>query len=377
MAKVAADNNSDRLVSLDAYRGFTMLMMVSAGMGMGGLLTHPQWGWLADQFTHRTWVGCTFWDLIQPSFMFIVGAAMPFSYANRQAKGQSFGRQLLHAILRAGLLIAIGVFLDSYADGRIYFQLIRVLQQIAIGYLIAFLLLPLGWAAQAVAVVLLLLGHTVAYVLYGQAFGYDPWLQPQSVGTLQNVGTYLDTVLHLRLSNGHYVTFNAISAAATILLGVLAGNLLRSGLPAGRKLAFLLLAGVAGLVIGWGLSGGDGWLPWQFEPLVPMIKRLWTSSFAIYAAGWTFLMLGLFYFLIDVLGFRWWSFPFVVVGMNSIAVYIVSALFTENVRRAVRLFVFLPSWLLPFEQVFIAIGMVAVFWLFCLWLYWHKIFIRL
>src|SRR5262249_35266656 len=151
---------------------------------------------------------------------------------------------------------------------------------------------------------------------------------------------------------GHYVTFNAISAAATILLGVLAGNLLRSGLPAGRKLAFLLIAGVAGLAIGWGLSGGNGWFPWQFQPLVPMIKRLWTSSFAIYAAGWTFLMLGLFYFLIDVLGFRWWSFPFVVVGMNSIAVYIVSALFTENVRRAVRLFVFLPSALVPFEPVF-------------------------
>src|SRR5207249_2423188 len=93
-----ANGNDGRLVSLDAYRGFVMLAMVSSGLGMGHLLTDPTWGWLADQFTHRDWVGCTFWDLIQPSFMLIVGVAMVLSFGQRA--GQPWGRQLFHVVKR-------------------------------------------------------------------------------------------------------------------------------------------------------------------------------------------------------------------------------------------------------------------------------------
>src|SRR5262245_23972484 len=104
--------SANRLVSLDAYRGFVMLAMVSSGLGMGMLLSDPTWGPLADQFRHRDWEGCTFWDLIQPSFMFIVGVAMAFSFAQRT--GQSFGWQLLHVVKRCLLLSAVGIFLDSF-----------------------------------------------------------------------------------------------------------------------------------------------------------------------------------------------------------------------------------------------------------------------
>src|SRR5947209_6820788 len=96
---------SKRLLSLDAYRGFTMLAMISAGLGLQSLRGHPSLGWLAHQVEHRTWEGCSFWDLIQPSFLFIVGVAMPFAFAIRETQGQSWGRQFGHALKRSLLLI--------------------------------------------------------------------------------------------------------------------------------------------------------------------------------------------------------------------------------------------------------------------------------
>src|SRR5262249_53411000 len=137
-------------------------------------LPAPNWYWLADQLRHREWEGCTFWDLIQPSFMFIVGAAMPFAFALRESQGHSWGRQLFHAVKRAGLLLLLGLFLDYYqrgvrrdlatlADIWEPVPLIRVLQQIAIGYLIAFPFLRLGPRIQAAMVVFLLAGHTAAF----------------------------------------------------------------------------------------------------------------------------------------------------------------------------------------------------------------------
>src|SRR5919109_1733343 len=137
---------ADRVYSIDAYRGFVMLAMISAGLGTKELArADHRWDWLAYQFDHPAWVGYSAWDLIQPSFMFIVGAAMPFAFAIRQARGDSWGKQFAHALKRALLLILIGIFLDSFQasnQDRVVVQFIRVLQQIAIGYVIAFLVLP-------------------------------------------------------------------------------------------------------------------------------------------------------------------------------------------------------------------------------------------
>lgn len=398
-------NENERLLSLDAYRGFTMLAMVSAGMGLAVYRNDPTWGWLADQFEHRQWVGCTFWDLIQPSFMFIVGVAMPFSFAIRQAKGEGWPLQFIHAVKRALLLVLIGVFLDSYYKGRIEVQFIRVLQQIAIGYLIAFLVLHLGPLVQGTTVFFLLAGHTTAYLLYGHDHGIDPWGTPAGNAPpyLDNFGVFLDKTLHLPLSVGHYVTFNAISSAGTILLGVLCGEMLRGPLSHGKKVLAMIVAGLIGLAAGWALSGGDGWLPVSFPALVPMIKRLWTASFALYAAGWTFLMLAAFYFLIEVANWRAWSFPFVVVGMNSIAIYVVAGLFTPFVRQSLYLVAGLardlsgygksdtvgsardlfvavrpadPNTPYAFHPVLQAALTVFCLWLFCFWLYRRKIFFK-
>src|SRR5262249_56233236 len=95
-----------------------MLAMISSGLGMAVLLKDPVWGPVAYQFEHVKWEGCTFWDLIQPSFMFIVGAAMPFAFAKRRQRGETWGQQFLHAARRSLLLIAIGVFLAIYPDQK-------------------------------------------------------------------------------------------------------------------------------------------------------------------------------------------------------------------------------------------------------------------
>ncbi len=359
--------NGDRLVSLDAYRGFVMLAMVSAGMGMGRLLNDPTWGWLARQLEHRAWEGCTFWDLIQPSFMFIVGVAMPFSLAKRE--GQTWGWQFLGVLRRCLSLVLLGIFLDTYTDNRFYLQFIRVLQQIAIGYLLAFFVYHLGSKVQFITAILLLAGHTAAYLIYANAMGMPPWRQGDPLNTRNNFGVYLDSLLHLEISRGGYVTFNAVSSTATILFGLLTGQLLRSGLTSLNKLAILTLVGLLGLAAGWLLSGGVGaWYP----PPVPMIKRLWTASFCLWAAGWTFLMLAFFYLVIDVIGFRWWSFPFIVVGMNSIAMYVIATLFRQPITRGIRLYFFNPdTW-----PVWTAVVVMLIEWWWCFFLYRRKVFFK-
>jgi heparan-alpha-glucosaminide N-acetyltransferase len=393
---------SSRLVSLDAYRGFIMLAMASGGLGLAGVARrNANWSSIADQFDHRAWEGCVFWDLIQPSFMFIVGVSMVLSSANRQGQGQSWPRLALHACKRASLLCLVGMFLDWYGDGRLYIQFIRVLQQIAIGYLIAFAVLPLGPKVQGVTAILLLVGHTAAFMIYGRLNGIDPW-QPDG-----NFGQRLDMLLHLPLSRGKYVTFNAISSAATILFGVLIGELLRSPASHGRKLGVLVGAGAAGLLVGFALSGGDERLV-SFPALVPMVKKLWTASFAVFAAGWTCWMLAFFYAIIEGLAFKAWAFPFVVVGMNSIAMYILAQIFGGNARRVANLIV--PpsrgdasdldkrhlSDLIPvvdFSNWHVAFGVdlrgwyltpllesvlvLSIFWLACYWLYRRQIFFKL
>jgi predicted acyltransferase len=361
----------ERLVSLDAFRGFTMLAMVSAGLGTAHLMNHPTWGCVADQLEHRDWIGCTAWDLIQPAFMFIVGVAMPFSFAQRRQRGESWGWQFLHVLKRAALLIAIGVFLDCFGSGKIVVQFIRVLQQIAIGYVLAFLVLHRGPIVQAMTAAIILVAHAAAYILYAQDGGCWPWEQGY------NLGTHLDWVLGLPLSTGGYATLNALSSTATILFGVLAGELLRGPLPPLKKVLILYVAGVGGILAGLLLS-----------PVVPLVKRIWTSSFALYAGGWTCLMLATFYGIIDGLKFRRWTLPLVVVGMNSIAMYVISQMFKPVIRQGLRPFlppihwafektgVYSPSDVPLVTPVLLAVLVMVVEWGVCYWLYRRRIFFK-
>jgi heparan-alpha-glucosaminide N-acetyltransferase len=391
---------ADRLVSLDAYRGFIMLAMVSAGLGTAKLRGDPQWGWLAHQLDHVKWEGCVFWDLIQPAFMFMVGVAMPLAFAKRAARGESWSHQFGHVVRRCLLLILIGIVMDSFGQDRPVVQFIRVLQQIAIGYFLAFFVLHLGPKVQALTAVLLLVGHTAAFLWYGGIGTDGPWQRDA------NVGTAIDQSIHAFFvslglpsiwppstggnalgvlcvagtgaaphiwppGGGGYVVINAISSTATILFGVLAGELIRGRLTPGAKALVLSVCGVGGILAGLVL---ENW--------VPMVKRIWTATFAVYAAGWTALFMAFFYVVIDIFRARRWSWPLVVVGMNSIFIYFCSGVLTGTIRSLLKPFTNEPLQRLlgsDYERwapVVMALLVTFVLWLLCAWLYRKRIFFK-
>ena len=314
-APVAPGKLTERLLSLDAYRGLIMALLICNGLGFATFKNDPNWGWLAAQVDHVKWEGCVFWDLIQPGFMFMVGVAMPFAFAKRQAAGDSWGLLFRHACLRALNLCLVGLFLDCVTGNAFTIGFMRVLQQIAVGYVLAFLLLGRSYWTQGIAAALILLGYTAAWMLFP---GNDPagaWVMGN-----KNLGSTFDLWMVGRNYSGFYVGLNAIPATATILFGVMCGRLVGSELPKPRVMQFLAIAAVVGFLLGGLLSAGA-------TPLVPMVKRIWTASFTFWAAGWTVLFLLAFYWLIEVQGWRRWPTFLVVVGMNSIFAYSMAQLF--------------------------------------------------
>jgi heparan-alpha-glucosaminide N-acetyltransferase len=362
---------TNRLASVDAFRGFTMLAMASAGLSLTALLESRGLGKYAHQLEHEQWTGCTAWDLIQPAFMLLVGVSMPFSFARRQQQGASWSQQFRHALTRALLLALIGMFLDTYSDQIVTIQFIRVLQQIALAYIPAFLILHLRPSFQAATMLFILVMHPFLFIWYAHAQSIgNPWLPGMNVGTWIDKALFVPGlsnyhVSFMPLSKDNYVTLNALSSTATLISGVLAGELLRSKTWALLKFLVLLLTGIGCLYLGLGLT------TW-----VPMIKRLWTTSFAIYAGGWTLILMSGFYLVVDVLTMRSWAFPLVVVGMNSIAMYVFSGVAGSNVKRAVEPFVRLAEMPTEYSLFALAITGLGLKWLFCFWLYRHKIFIR-
>src|SRR5437660_674160 len=157
-----------RLISLDAYRGFIMLVMASGGLAhlSGPLKGHPFWEFLSGQLDHVEWEGCCFWDLIQPSFMFMVGVAMPFSYASRRAKGESNARILTHVVYRSIILILLGIFLSSNGRSQTDFTFVNVLTQIGLGYTFVFLFLGRRWWLQFLGVAAILTGYWLFFLLH-------------------------------------------------------------------------------------------------------------------------------------------------------------------------------------------------------------------
>src|SRR5712671_1817574 len=142
---------TQRLLSLDVYRGVIMVSLISFGFSLRSVKDDPSWGFLATQVDHSQWTGVVFWDLIQPAFMFMVGVAMPFAFAKRRAMGATRGELFRHALRRAAGLIVVGILITCITDGKISIEFRRVLQQIAVGYVISFFLLERGYVVQIIA----------------------------------------------------------------------------------------------------------------------------------------------------------------------------------------------------------------------------------
>lgn len=355
-----------RLVSLDALRGFDMFWIIGGGAMLQGLtkgLDGPL-NAVLPQLEHVRWEGLHCWDLIWPLFMFLVGVAIPFSIAGRRAAGASDRSVCLHALRRAVILFCLGMVLQGKLlawDLSIFRPCFSVLHGIAAGYLIATVVaLKFRPKMQAVWLgIFLLLYWALLELVPVPGIGRGV-LTPDG-----NLATWVDRLILGRFHYGENTWFlSYLGFASSILLGVLAGHLLRSTKPAKFKLLSLAGAGLGCLALG---------LVWSLA--FPIIKLLWTGSFVLIGGGVSFLLMALFYWIIDVMGYRKWAFFFVVIGMNSIAVYAATSLFKFRLIGNIFVGNLLPRVGL-WDSLLEAGTAFVVIWLLLYWMYRTKCFVK-
>jgi predicted acyltransferase len=386
-----------RLTSIDAYRGFVMFLMLAEALGFSHVAkARPDsalWRFLAHHQSHVEWIGCSLHDLIQPSFSFLVGVALPFSLASRAVRGQSRVRMTLHAAWRALVLILLGVFLRSIGQHQTNWTFEDTLSQIGLGYVALFLLGFRPVREQWAALGLILAGCWVAFALYplpGPDFDYGkvgvssawPHLMTGFAAHWNknsNFAWAFDTwFMNLfpgekpyAFNRGGYVTLSFIPTLGTMILGLIAGGVMRSERAPWAKVKWLAAAGVLGLATGAAL----GWLG-----ICPVVKRIWTPSWVLFSGGWCFLLLAGFYLLIDLWGRRRWAFPLVVIGMNSIGAYCMAHMFDGFIGSSLKTHLGADAFTVfgqAYEPLVHGALVLFVMWLLLFWMYRRKLFLRI
>ena len=386
-----------RILSLDAFRGLVMVLMLNERTHLPEVArSFPHsaiWALIAYNTDHVEWQGCSVHDLIQPAFSFLVGAALPFSIASRKMKGETFGQMLGHAIRRAFILIFLGIFLRSLRSDQTYFTFEDTLTQIGLGYVFLFLFGFTRVRTQVIAFVLILICFWAAFALYpapGPHFDYPAVGVPQNwdhnyTGFLShwNKNSNLSWAFDKWFLNlfprehpfvfneGGWSTLSFIPTLATMILGLLTGEWLKAPGSKEQKLRGLAIAGAALLLVG---------LAFQWAGICPIVKRVWTSSYTLYSGGWILLIVAALYALMEWKGWQRWAFPLVVVGMNSIAIYVMSWTMTDffgnaltrHFGRAIA-FVAGPT----FEPVLHGILLMLIFWYILFWMYRRKLFLKI
>lgn len=390
-------NPPARLMSMDAYRGFVMFLMMAEVLHLARVArAHPEssfWAWMAWGQTHVDWFGCSLHDLIQPSFSFLVGVALPYSIASRLARGESTAKMYGHAAWRALALILLGVFLRSVGKPQTNWTFEDTLSQIGLGYLILFWLGFRSLRVQWIALGLILAGYWLAFVLYPlPPADFDTtWVNVpvdwpyHSTGLAAhfNKNTNLAWAFDRWFLNlfprqkpftnngGGYATLSFIPTLGTMILGAIAGHWLRELRTDRERLRRLLIAGVAGIVIGLLLHKAG---------ICPLVKRIWTPTWTIFSGGCCFLLLALFYYLIDMRGWRRWAFPLVVIGMNSIAIYVLVHLIDNFILDSFRIHLGQNIFKIfgeGNETLLSGAAALFVFWLILYWMYRKRLFIRI
>jgi len=370
----AANKKQDRLLSLDALRGFDMLWISGGGYLIVTLAALTGWPFMqlaAIQMDHVEWEGFRFFDLIFPLFLFIAGVSMPFSIVKRKQRGESMQNIYLHLLKRLVFLILLGLLYNGIL--QLDYEKPRyasVLARIGLAWFFAaIIVLNTTIRGQVVWFVGILLAYWAMMKLIPvPGFGAGV-LTPEG-----NLAAFIDQKL-LPGSMCCYTygdnegLLSTIPAICTGLLGALTGHLLINAngkLNGFRKAMIILAAGIVSLLLGklWNLS-------------FPIIKNLWTSSFVLYAGGWSLILLALFYLVIDVWGFRKWAFPFVVIGLNSITIYILHSGIIDFAQMSKYFFGGIAGKFSELAQpVILSAGMVLCIWTFLYILYRYKIFLK-
>jgi predicted acyltransferase len=365
-----APDVSQRVVSLDALRGFDMFWIIGGQefvLAAARCFREPAPAWLEYQLEHPDWLGFSAWDVIMPLFLFVVGAAMPFSFARRTGTGQDRRALAWKIIRRTVVLFVLGMVVQGHL---LEFNLstlhvfANTLQAIAVGYLVAgFVMMYVGVIGQLAIAAALLVGYWLLMMYV--PFGGHP------AGTLlpdANVALAVDEFVLGRFRDGTAYTWvlSGMTFAVSVLLGVQSGHLLRSGLSPISKFLALTAAGIVCLALGW------AWAEWLHFPI---IKHIWTSSMTLWAAGWSFLLLALFNLLIDVAGWKRWAYPFVVIGANALTIYVAFHLVAFS-QISETLVGGLASHLGAAGPAVVTFTTVLLAWLICYHLYRQRIFIR-
>ena len=385
-----------RNVAVDAYRGLVMLLMMGEVMQWAEVYkAYPAslfWRILAFNQTHVEWAGMGLHDTIQPGFTFLVGVALPYSIAARTAKGQSFNRQLIHTIWRSLVLIFLGFFLRSTGASQTYFTFEDTLTQIGLGFTFAFLLAHCRPRWQWTALGVILFGYWLAWALYPApapdfnwaAVGVPAnwlynfhgfaahWNKNSNLGQAFDVWflNLLPRASRFVYNGGGYLTLSFIPTLGTMLLGLRAGEWFRSSAPKIPVIRFVL-TGIVLIAVASVL---------HYAGICPIVKRIWTPSWTLFSGGVCFLFLAAFSWVLDVKGLRKWAFPLVVVGMNSIAAYLIAHLWEDFITTSLHIhfgygiFAFFGKSL---EPLMLGIAVMLIYWGILYWMYRRKIFLRI
>ena len=358
-----------RVASIDALRGFDMFW-ITGGEAVIHALHKTAPGSATDllsvQFEHVHWAGFHFYDLIFPLFLFVVGAVLPFSLTKRLEAGADRGRLYRHLVKRLVVLFALGLVYNGLLDFNFHhLRIAGVLQRIALCYFFAALIVMNTRIRGQIAFFAgILIVYWLAMMLVPVPGAGSGVLTPDG-----NLASFIDRHLLPRpyccfAQGDNEGILSTIPAIATTLMGVLAGHWLRSKRPPNRKTLGLVAAGVASLLVGY---------LWSFN--FPIIKNLWTSTFVLFAGGWSLLLLALFYWIIDVKGCRRWSFFFTIIGVNAITIYLVHQLFDFGTVTTIFVHGFIHR-MGAIEPLFWAASVMMTGWLFLYFLYRQKIFLK-
>ena len=362
----ANSQSINRIDSIDFFRGLTMFLLMGESTRLFaklGSVDNEFIQFIGSQLSHHEWHGLTFWDLIQPFFMFIVGVSIPLSVASRVKRGNSDTQITRHAFKRSFLLLFLGWALYCIEPGKIVFRMQDVLTQLSFTYLVAFLIMRKSVTFQVVFTLIIILLTDLTYRLFPVDGFNQPWV------VFHNFGAWFNNLLE-GVSESPWASINAIQTIAHTVWGVLCGKLLLSDKSVRSKIQIMLVAGVSALIIGYSL-----------DFVTPIIKKIATSSFIFASGGWTILAFCFSYWLIDVKElFLVGSKIFTIVGRNCIIIY----LFFETGGSSFLSKIFNPftttlfSWSSDISiEIINSIVVWASLWYITYWLYKNKLFIKI
>jgi predicted acyltransferase len=351
-----------RLISLDAFRGWTMFWIVGGEalvLGLKALAPNAITNGLVYELSHTDWQGLRFYDLIWPSFMLMTGMCVPLSYAKRLLT-QTHHPIFMRVLRRFFVLFLLGSLRESISFNHPYLiELSSALQPIAVAYLAGFLLVRKSWRVQAAVAI----GILVFYALL-LAFVPAPGVPAGSYARDSNLVLWTDLATVGRVLPEHWGTvICTLPTISTTILGMLIGELLMTARVAAYKMKIIGLVGISCVALGWALN-----------PVIPIIMKIWTTSYGLATAGWACLMFLLFYFVIDVRGYRKWAFPFVVFGVNAVAIYMSQSIIPWH--KIVAIFTSpLKPMLGSVEPLLEAMIVLGVEWSVLYWMYKRRIFL--